>query len=76
MRTIFNLLRGIDIPPAAVGLARGAVEAAVMAGIVEVLVLFGETEWGDAIWAPLVIYAMRQLESIADHIDPAKKRAP
>lgn len=69
-------LRGIDIPPLLVGLARGIIEAAVMAALVETLVLFQATDWGDAWWAILVVYGLRQLESYADHIDPEKTRKP
>jgi len=73
---LLALLRGLDFAPLAVSLARGVLEAAVMAGLVEGLVLFGQTEWGDSWWAVAVIYGIRQLEGLADHIDPAKRRVP
>jgi hypothetical protein len=76
MSKLFALIRGLNVPPAIVGLARGAVEAAVMAGLVEVLVLFQATDWADAWWAVVVVYGIRQAESVADAIDPEKKRAP
>ena len=76
MKRIWAVLRGIDIPPLVVGLARGVLEAAVMGGLVELLVLFGQTEWADSWWAVAVIYGVRQAESWADHIDPEKTRKP
>jgi len=73
---LLALLRGLDFAPLAVSLARGVLEAAVMAGLIETLVLFQQTEWADAWWAVVVIYGIRQIEGIADHIDPEKRRAP
>jgi len=75
-KKLLALLRGLDFTPIAVSLARGVLEAAVMAGLVEVLVLFQQTEWADAWWAVVVVYGIRQVEGVADHIDPAKNRAP
>ena len=76
MKRIWTWVRGIDIPPVVVGFARGIVEAGVMAGLIEALVLFGQSEWADAWWAIVVVYAIRQLESVADHIDKEKTRKP
>jgi hypothetical protein len=76
MKIILAVLRGTALPPALVGLARGLVEAAVMAGLVELAVLFQQTEWANAWWAPILWLAVRQLEGGADHIDPSKPRAP
>ena len=51
-----RFLRGINIPPLVVGLVRGIVEAAVMAGLVEALVLFQQTEWAESWWAVVVLW--------------------
>jgi len=75
-KKLLALLRGLDFAPLAVSLARGVLEAAVMAGLIETLVLFQLTQWGDAWWAVGVIYGIRQAEGLADHIDPAKRRVP
>jgi len=72
-----NILRGIDLPPAIVGIARGVVEAAVMAGLVALVTAVGAFDWGDkAYLAPVVLFALRSVEGFADHIDPGKTRAP
>lgn len=72
-----NLLRGIDFPPALVGAARGVVEAiafgALTAAAAALTALDVPPEWTWAVMAALV--GVRSLEGVADHIDPAKKRA-
>jgi hypothetical protein len=76
VKAILALLRGLDIPPAFVALARGALEAGLMAGAVELLVLFQQTSWNATWWAPVVWIIIRQAEGIIDHIDPEKNRGP
>ena len=74
---IKQLLRGIDVPPGLVGMARGALESAVMAGFEELIVLSPQVSWGSwAILVPIGILVIRTGEGIADHIDPAKRRQP
>lgn len=73
-----NLLRGIgSAPPWAVGLARGVVEAAVMAGLgVLALQLSSAPPAALVPFVPLGLVIIRYLEGVADNIDPAKQRDP
>jgi hypothetical protein len=72
---ITNALRGLGVPAPLVGLARGVVIAAVVAGIQELLVglttinIPVEYRWA----APLAALAIRELEAIRDHLDRAKR---
>ena len=71
---IIKLLRGLGVPPALCGAARGIVEAAVLAAIEAVIMAIGALdvppEWG---WlVPPIYAALRTLEGLADHIDPEK----
>lgn len=72
-----DFLRGLTTPALLVGIARGVVEAAVMAGLGEVLVVLPQIDWGQyAMWSPAVYAGIRALEGLADHIDPRKQRSP
>lgn len=73
---MIKILRGIGAPSWLVGVARGALEAAIFAGAIFAL---GEMSSADApdwvrIVAPLAVLGWRSIEGIVDHIDPAKKR--
>lgn len=72
-----NILRGIDVPPAIVGIARGIVEAAVMAGVVALIAWVSSKDAPVQIqvWAPIIIAGLRSVEGFADHIDPKTTRA-
>ena len=64
MRRIWSLLRGIDVPPVAVGFARGIAEAAVMAGLIEIGVIIGQIDWGDkTILVPLAWWLLRTVDA-------------
>ena len=70
-------LRGIGIPAWLVGLARGIVEAAVLAGILVLISWLTTADLGSyAALAPIAILALRTVEGMADNIDPSKKRRP
>ena len=75
---ILDLLRGQDWQPLAVGIARGLLEAAVMAAVVAVGQALTELELGPQWEAalPLIVWARRSAEGLADQIDPAKRRHP
>jgi hypothetical protein len=69
-----RVLRGIDVPPVAVGVARGALEAAVFAALGVVAVAITDLDLGSYAWlAPLLVFGLRVLEGWADHIDPEKR---
>lgn len=73
-----NLLRGTgNAAPWAVGLARGILEAVVMAVLVG-LALFLTNQPPAAVvpFTPFLLLILRYLEGLADNIDPAKQRAP
>lgn len=77
MKRLWALLRGVDIPPVVVGFARGVLEAAVMAGLIEIGVIIGQIDWGDkTALVPVAWWVLRTGEGFADHIDPQKKRQP
>lgn len=75
---INTLLRGLgDARPWLVGLARGILEAAVMAGLAGLyLTLTSSPPQALVPFLPVVLFGLRLLEGIADSIDPAKQRAP
>ncbi len=77
LKLVRDAVRGLGIPPVVVGVARGAVEAGVMAALIAIAEAAGGADWGDrAYLLPLVLVAVRTAEGWADHIDPARKRAP
>ena len=70
-------LRGIGIPAWLVGLARGALEAAVLAVLLVGIQWLEVADLGDyAALAPLAILGLRTAEGFADNIDPEKSRRP
>lgn len=61
--------------PMVVGIVRGVVEAAVLAGIGALIVALGDVDGVVAIYAPIGIALLRSLEGLVDHkIDPSKQR--
>jgi len=72
-----KVLRGIDMPPVVVAVARGVLEAAVMGALVALVSAVGAFDWGDkAYLVPVALLGLRTVEGFADHIDPAKTRKP
>ena len=74
---MLNVLRGLVLNPLLVAFARGAVEAAVMAALLyagDATVLEGVVPEEMKMWVPLIVLALRQLEGVADKIDPDKQR--
>jgi hypothetical protein len=67
----------LESDPVWTALARGVIEAAVMAALM-VLALFITAAPPAAIvpFAPLLLAAVRWLEGVVDQIDPAKVRRP
>lgn len=73
---VIKVLRGLVLNPLVVAFARGMLEAAAMAAIV-----FG-IDWAMSdqvpealkLWVPMITLGLRQLEGLADKIDPAKQR--
>lgn len=77
MKGLLSILRGIDLPPFVVGLARGMAEAAVIGGLMEATILLTSADLGNMqIFLPPLLIGIRVAEGAADHIDPAKKRTP
>jgi hypothetical protein len=72
---MIDLLRGLHTPAALVGLARGIVEAGLMA-LVAAVALYITSDPRFIAIAPTAVAVERWLEGIIDHIDPEKKRAP
>ena len=72
---MIDLLRGLHLPPAAVGAARGLLEAVLMGGLGGATLWLGEAE--DLILvAPMGFFVIRWLEGIIDGLDPEKVRKP
>lgn len=71
-------LRGLQgAAPWAVGVARGILEAAVMAGLVAAaLTLTSSPPAAIVPFVPILLFLIRYLEGVADNIDPAKQRTP
>jgi len=85
---LLNILKGFNVPPVVVGLVRGALEAAVLAGLgflganteaiqdivpAGVEVLLSNYGITEAIMVFWVGWSIRTLESVADqHIDPTQ----
>lgn len=76
MNILKNLVFGIDIPPFIVGIVRGAIETAVMAGLGFVAVEASTLDWGQyAAFTPGILWGIRSLEGLADNfIDPTQNR--
>ena len=74
---MFDLIRGIGVPPALVGIARGVIEAAVVSALAALVVLIPEADIPETarVWAPVVLMVVRIIEGIADGIDPSKSRS-
>jgi len=70
---IFRYLRGVDIPPRYVAMARGLVEAMVMGGLVAATIWVNENI---VVGLPVALFIIRWLEGEADNIDKAKTRKP
>lgn len=76
MKTFLHWVRGIDVPPALVGAARGVIEAAAFGAVgyafIELSDVSNTYHW--LWWAPMAPFVRRTLEGILDGIDPAKHR--
>lgn len=73
MQKFIDLFRGLTTAPWLVGLARGVLEAAVIAAIAAAATVVGvhvPPELQVGFWA-----VIRTIEGIADQIDPTKQRA-
>lgn len=63
------------VPPTVVAFLRGALEAAALAVIGVAITALGDVTTGQlAPWAPVALLALRQLEGVADQLDPTRKR--
>lgn len=75
---MLNLIRGLTAPAWLVGLVRGIIEAAIIAGLQVIVLTLGTVQlpgaW--AVFAPGIILLVRFAEGAADHIDPSKQRDP
>lgn len=69
-----DLLRGLTTPAWAVGVARGLLEAIVLAVLAYLVTWLGGGDLPEWLipWAPAMILILRSLEGLADQIDPAK----
>lgn len=78
MTILNNLVRGLGTaPPWAVGLARGILEAVVMAALIGLgLFLTNSPPAAIVPFVPVLLVLIRYLEGAADSIDPAKQRDP
>ena len=73
---MFKILRGLILNPVLVGFARGLAEAAAMAALLFAFEFVSGGNLPDEMqmWVPIITLGLRQLEGIADKIDPAKQR--
>lgn len=78
MKALINILRGINIPPAWVGFARGLVEAAAIAAVGAVIneIQLASVGTDKVIFAAAAVGGLRWLEGIVDHIDAVRQRKP
>jgi len=67
----------LKLPPVAIGLIRGVVEAALMSGIAYLTLVLPDVLDSGAwqVYAPLLLAALRTLEGLADNIDPSRSRS-
>lgn len=72
---ITDILRGIVLSPLLTGLARSIAEAAAMAGILVGIEFVSGGNLPDELqtWGPILLLFLRNLEAVADKIDPAKQ---
>lgn len=72
-----SILRGLVLNPMLVAFARGLLEAIVLLTILSLIEFLGVTgnlpDWLQP-YSGIAILALRQLEGVADQIDPAKQR--
>lgn len=70
--------RGLTKSAWLVGLVRGVVEAAAMAGLLYLTAALASSDVPAALvpFVPVLLAGIRFLEGVVDHIDPAKQRAP
>lgn len=73
---MLDLIRGLHTPPWLVGLARGVLESAVMAAIIEIGVLLPTALPQETVWAALIPLVVGIFAGYADQIDPEKQRTP
>lgn len=71
-----DLMKGWNFAPRLVAIARGALEAAVLAGLGAISVELTRVDWGEyAMASPVILFALRWLEGEADqYIDPQQNR--
>ena len=69
-----DLLRGLRIPAWIVGIARGVLEAAILAGLAELALVLPGVLPQESVWLVIGVALIRAGEGWADNIDPAKKR--
>lgn len=71
-----DLLRGWNFAPRLVAIARGIIEAAVLAAIGAASVELTRVDWGEyAMLSPVILFVLRWLEGEADQrIDPQQNR--
>lgn len=63
--------------PALVAFLRGLAEAVLLGGIGYAITVLTAVDGGQlAPWAPIGLLALRQLEGLADQIDPTQRRSP
>lgn len=73
---IADTFKGWNVAPRLVAIARGALEAAVLAGLGALSVSLTQLDWGEyAMATPVVLFVIRWLEGEADQwIDPQQNR--
>jgi hypothetical protein len=73
---IVAILRGLVLNPLLVAFARGLLEAAAMAALLFAAdyVTGGHLPEEYKLFGPMILLALRQIEGVADKIDPAKQR--
>lgn len=73
---MLDWIRGLHTPPWLVGLARGVLESAVVAAIIEAGVLLPTALPQESVWAAFIPMIVGIAAGWADQIDPQKQRAP
>lgn len=73
---MLDWLRGLHTPPWLVGLTRGAAEAVALVLLAELgaWLAGANVPNGLRLWAPVLVLALRELEALADQLDPEKRR--
>lgn len=75
-----DILRGLNLPPFLVSLARGLIEAAIIGALGAAVIFLGEIDISQLpdgigpVGLGIAVWVLRALEGLADQIDPAKVR--